>query len=76
MVRIINFITKEFSMEKHYKNHIKTILSHLHPSEQIALIESLGKELRRKNSIRIAKNLPTHLIELERPDLENLKAKK
>lgn len=49
------------------------LLSKLHPSDAIALIESIGKELRRKNSERINKGIPYNPINLERPDLENLK---
>jgi len=49
------------------------ILKQLHPSDAIELIESIGKELRRKNSIRISKNIPVNYIEMDRPDLENLK---
>jgi len=35
------------------KQEIRAMLGKLHPSDAIALIESLGKELRQKNSIRI-----------------------
>lgn len=52
---------------------IINILSQLHPSDAIDLVESIGKELRRKNSIRINNNIPVNFIEMERPDLENLK---
>jgi hypothetical protein len=52
------------------------ILNKLHPSEAIALIESVGKELRRRNSIRINNNLHRKVIDLEgRPDWETLKSK-
>jgi hypothetical protein len=39
------------------------------------LIESIGKELRRKNSIRINSG-DKSLLDLDRPDLETLKSKK
>lgn len=52
---------------------IINILSQLHPSDAIDLVESIGKELRRKNSIRINNKIPVNYIEMERPDLENLK---
>mgnify|MGYP006266389699 CR=1 FL=1 len=52
---------------------ILNILNQLHPSDAIQLIESIGKELRQKNSIRISKKIPVNFIEMERPDLENLK---
>jgi hypothetical protein len=57
-------------------NSIKAILSKLHPSESIEIIESIGKHLRRKNSVRINKGIPHTPLELERPDLESLKSKK
>lgn len=56
------------------KKEIKAILSQLHPSEAIALLESLGKELRKKNSIRI-NNLKFNKLDMERPDLSQLKSK-
>lgn len=55
------------------KNKIKKILNKLHPSEAIAIIESIGKELRRANSIRINSGTPYVPLDLDRPDLENLK---
>lgn len=55
------------------KDKIKKILSKLHPSEAIALIESIGKELRRANSIRINSGTPYIPLDLDRPDLETLK---
>jgi len=55
------------------KEKIIKILNKLHPSEAIALIESIGKDLRRKNSVRINKGIPYDPIQLDRPDLENLK---
>jgi len=58
------------------RKEINNILSQLHPSEAIALIESIGKELRRKNSIRINKGIEHKSLLLDRPDLEILKEKK
>jgi hypothetical protein len=52
---------------------IHGILSELHPSESIALIEKIGKELRRKNSIRISAGGMKNVIDADRPDLLNLK---
>jgi hypothetical protein len=58
------------------RQKIGAILSELHPSEAIALIESIGKELRRKNSVRINKGIePKSLLLDDRPDLEILKVK-
>lgn len=54
------------------KKQLKAILSQLHPSEAIALIESIGKELRQKNSIRI-NNQKFNKLDMERPDLISLK---
>ena len=54
------------------KSQLKAILSQLHPSEAIAMIESIGKELRRKNSIRI-NNQKFKKLDMERPDLMQLK---
>lgn len=55
------------------RKQIIDLLKGLHPSDAIVLIESIGKELRQKNSIRINKNIPVEFIEMERPDLEILK---
>jgi hypothetical protein len=57
------------------KNEIKAILNTMEINEAIELMESLGKELRRKNSIRINKKGFKDLLEMERPDLEILKSK-
>lgn len=60
------------------KGQIKAILATLHPSEAIELIESIGKEIRRKNSIRINSEIDyksVHLIDEDRPDLGYLKSK-
>jgi len=56
------------------KEQIKDILSQLHPSEAITLLESIGKELRKKNSIRINK-ININKLDMERPDLLQLKSK-
>jgi len=76
MEKIINFTTKEYLMEKHYRNQIKAILNEMNESEAIELIESIGKEYRRKNSVRINSIAHRKLIDLDRPDLAILKAKK
>jgi len=57
------------------KNEIKAILNTMEINEAIELMESLGKELRTKNSIRINKKGFRDLLEMERPDLEVLKSK-
>lgn len=58
------------------RQEIGAILSRLHPSEAISLIESIGKELRKKNSIRINNRIePKSLLLDDRPDLEILKLK-
>ena len=55
---------------------IISTLNQLHPSDAISLIESIGKELRRKNSVRIMNNQPIKHIDMERPDLEIIKRKR
>lgn len=55
------------------RDKIMRILKKMHPSESIALIESIGKQIRRENSIRISNNIPVAYIEMERPDLETMK---
>jgi len=58
------------------RQEIGLILNRLHPSDAIALIESIGKELRKKNSIRINRGIePKSLLLDDRPDLEILKVK-
>lgn len=47
-------------------------LKKMHPSDAIAMIESIGKELRRYNSIRINNNQPVK-IDSDRPDLQIMK---
>lgn len=61
---------------KDLRKELITILNQLHPSEAISLIESIGKELRRKNSIRIMKNQPIKHIDIDRPDLTSMIRKK
>jgi len=59
------------------RSEIRAILATLHPSEAIALIESIGKELRQKNSIRINKGIEHKSLHLDdRPDMVILKTKK
>jgi hypothetical protein len=48
-------------------------LKKLHPSDAIALTESIGKELRQLNSIRISAGIPVKYIDSDRPDLELIK---
>lgn len=55
------------------RQQIMSLLKTIHPSEAIKLIESIGKELRKENSIRIYKGVPVELLEMDRPDLETLK---
>ena len=58
------------------RQEIRAVLGRLHPSDAIALIESIGKELRQKNSIRINNGIEhKSLILDDRPDLETLKIK-
>ena len=63
-------------MEKHCRNQIKAILEQLDKSQAIELIESIGKEYRRKNSVRINSIAHSKMIEMDRPDLALLKSKK
>ena len=58
------------------RTSIMSTLNQLHPSDAIALVESIGKELRRNNSVRIMNNQPIKHIDMERPDLEIIKRKK
>jgi hypothetical protein len=55
------------------RKEILNLLNKLHPSEAIQLIESIGKELRKKNSIRISNNIEHKHLDLDRPDLQILK---
>jgi hypothetical protein len=55
------------------EKQIRAILSQLQPSDAITLLERIGKDLRRKNSIRISKGGINNVIDAERPDLVKLK---
>ena len=57
------------------RQEILNYLSVLHPSDAIKIIESIGKELRQKNSIRISNTIEYKHIDSERPDLLTLKKK-
>jgi hypothetical protein len=59
---------------KQIRQEIKNKIANMHPSIAISILESLGKEMRRMNSVRISKNQPVNLIEMERPDLINIKS--
>jgi hypothetical protein len=58
------------------EKQIRAILSQLQPSDAITLLERIGKDLRRKNSIRISKGGIKNVIDAERPDLVILQKKK
>jgi hypothetical protein len=55
------------------RQEILHLLSNLHPSEAIQLVESIGKELRQKNSIRISNKIEYKHLDFDRPDLQTLK---
>jgi hypothetical protein len=55
------------------EKQIRELLKQLHTSDAIALIERIGKDLRRKNSIRINNIGFIKPLELDRPDLDELK---
>lgn len=56
------------------RQEILNILNEMHMSDAIGLIESIGKELRRKNSIRINTEIEHKILDLRnRPDLQILK---
>jgi len=55
------------------EKQIRAILSQLQPSDAITLLERIGKDLRRKNSIRISKGGIKNVIDAERMDLIKLK---
>jgi hypothetical protein len=55
------------------EKQIRAILSQLQPSDAITLLERIGKDLRRKNSIRISKGGINNVIDAERIDLIKLK---
>jgi len=62
-------------MARYYneRGQIMSILCPLPPSDAIALIESIGKELRQANSIRLSRGGMVNVIDAERPDLVKLK---
>lgn len=51
------------------REKIIEVIKTMQPTDAIKLIESIGKDLRRWNSIRISSNNKIPLIEMERPDL-------
>ena len=51
------------------RERIIEVIKTMQPIDAIKLIESIGKDLRRWNSIRISNNNKVRLIEMERPDL-------
>lgn len=55
------------------EKQIRELLKQLHTSDAIALIERIGKDLRRKNSIRLSKGGIKNVIDAERFDLIKLK---
>jgi hypothetical protein len=60
-------------MSAEFRKKILNILKKMHPSDAIALTESIGKELRQLNSIRISAGIPVKYIDSDRPDLELIK---
>jgi len=54
------------------KKKIELILKDLHPSERIDILESLGKDYRKKNSVRI-NSIKYNKLDMDRPDLYSLK---
>jgi len=60
-------------MSIEFRKKIMNILKKMHPSDAIALTESIGKELRQLNSIRISAGIPVKHIDSDRPDLEIIK---
>ena len=59
-------------MSVEIRKKILNLLKKMHPSDAIALTESIGKELRQLNSIRISAGIPIKNID-ERPDLETIR---
>lgn len=55
------------------KDKIKDLLKNKTMTEKIAILESLGKEFRQKNSIRINKGQITGKVDSDRPDLLEMK---
>jgi len=60
-------------MSAEFRKKIMNLLKKMHPSDAIALTESIGKELRQMNSIRISAGIPLKHIDSDRPDLELIK---
>jgi hypothetical protein len=60
-------------MSLEIRKKIMNQLKKMHPSDAIAMIESIGKELRQINSIRINAGIPVKHIDYDRPDLETIK---
>jgi len=60
-------------MSIEFRKKIMNLLKKMHPSDAIALTESIGKELRQLNSIRISAGIPVKYIDSDRPDLELIK---
>jgi hypothetical protein len=57
------------------KKKIEQMLLYVPMSERIAMLESLCKQYRRTNSIRINEKQMGRRIDSDRPDLQMLKAK-
>jgi hypothetical protein len=57
------------------REDILNLLVRLHPSDAIKIVESIGKELRQKNSIRINNKIQYKHLDFDRPDLHTLKKK-
>ena len=55
------------------RESIKLQLDTLPMSERIAIVESLGKEYRRKNSVRINEKQMGRHTDSDRPDLQIMK---
>ena len=56
------------------QEQIKFALKNLPISEKISILESVSKQLRRENSVRInAKQMGRKVIDEDRPDLMSLK---
>jgi hypothetical protein len=56
------------------QEQIKFALKNLPISEKISILESISKQLRRENSVRInAKQMGRRVLDEDRPDLMSLK---
>lgn len=55
------------------RDEINKILNAMHPQAALDLINSIGKERRRKNCMRICAGGMVNVIDAERPDLVKLK---